>query len=544
MEKFVSVTFLLAGLLSAAGCGPRDAGASELETGLPSAPLSSDGPARNVPVVKHLTGDPAAGKAVFRFETFGNEGFWSEAARLPDGLEAVQLTALGALRLGLSIDLEALDLPARSALTAELNKSFLSGPLLNSHANFVKLLNSNAVIGLVVKDSNRDGRVDLQTGDKLGVSCALCHAITDSALLDNPTGGSIGRRVDGPAVHTIRMGALLALAANTRAFFPMAQLRQPDGKSIGRAPAFFGITKSSTEAEVDAYFSNPAFFPHGVFDDTADGVGNPLHNGPAFRTDLSGPWGSSGELAALDQFTNAKYTVALDPTTLLTPEGRSFLHKTAGAAGDRLAEDYAEVLKATGVAEYPYVVARKLGQPGDPNTPAGLRVAEQQLIDLNGYLDSLQAPSGAVVDSGAADRGRELFRTSAGCTACHNVNQKTPVPAIVIAMKGIFPADAPRVLGQREAPMGPLLDTEGSTFDDEMIVFNASLRGLARGVAMPLLMDLTRKPAFLHDDSVGSLDRLLDPERGYDAPHPFYVADPVERTEVVRFLQRLDDTRK
>ena len=541
MAKFVPVAVVLASLI--AGCAPEPPAATlELPVGVLA--QSSDGPAVMTRPASHLAGDPARGKEVFRYETFGNEGFWSDAARLPQGLTAAKLTPAGALGLGLSFDLEAMAWPTRRAIIGELNQNFLSGPLLNSPATLLELLNANAVIGLVVKDSNQDGQVDLARGDKLGVSCALCHAITDSALLDNPSGGSIGRRFDGPAVHTIRIGALLALAANTRAFFPLAQLQQPDGSSIGRAPASRGLTRTSSEAELDAYFSDPAFYPRGSFDQTADGVGNPLHDAPVFRADLAAPWGSAGEVSTLDHLTNAKYTLGLDPSALLTPEGRSYLRLTGGAAGDRLAADYAEVLAVTGVTGFPYVDARKLGAPGEPVSPVGRRVDEQKLVDLNGYLNSLAAPCGAVVDTGAADRGRELFRSTAGCTACHNVTQRTSVPAGVVAMKAIFPGDAPRVLGERQAPMVPLLDTEGSTFDDPMIVFNASLRGLPRGVALPLLMDLARKPAFLHDDSVPSLERLLDPTRGPNAPHPFYLADPVERTEVIRFLQRLDDTRK
>ena len=73
-----------------------------------------------------------------------------------------------------------------------------------------------------------------------------------------------------------------------------------------------------------------------------------------------------------------------------------------------------------------------------------------------------------------------------------------------------------------------------------MIVVDASLIGGTRGDAMPLLLDLARKPVFLHDDSVPSLDGLLDPARGASAPHPFYVADKLQRADMVEFLRGLD----
>ena len=89
-------------------------------------------------------------------------------------------------------------------------------------------------------------------------------------------------------------------------------------------------------------------------------------------------------------------------------------------------------------------------------------------------------------------------------------------------------------------PLNPVLNTAASIFDDKMAVVNASLRGEKRGIAMPLLLDLGRKPVFLHDNSVPTLDALLQARRGPMAPHPFYVADPARRAEVVAYLRSLD----
>ena len=107
-------------------------------------------------------------------------------------------------------------------------------------------------------------------------------------------------------------------------------------------------------------------------------------------------------------------------------------------------------------------------------------------------------------------------------------------------MKTIFPGDNPVVLlPQRTPPLNPILDTPGVFFDDKMAVVNASFRGLERGTALPLLLDLDRKPVFLHDNSVPSLDALLDPSRGVDAPHPFFLDDTDQRKDVVTFLRSL-----
>ncbi len=49
-------------------------------------------------------------------------------------------------------------------------------------------------------------------------------------------------------------------------------------QTLGRAPT--GLTESSTEAEVDAYLSNPSFYPIGMFNDTVDANGDPMKNSP------------------------------------------------------------------------------------------------------------------------------------------------------------------------------------------------------------------------------------------------------------------------
>ena len=501
----------------------------------------SDGPMNQGTRAPRQDGNAKSGRDVFRFETFGNEGFWTDAVRLPAGVVAARVTPLQALQLGLQVDVEALDDATQKAVAAELKKdpTGQSSALFNDPAVTVKLINANAVAGMVVKDSNGDGRLDVAGGDKVGASCSLCHTITDGSVLSLPGGGSIGKRIDGPANHNINLGSIFAAANNSRALYPVLQLSLTanKGKTLGRAPT--GLTENSTEAEVDAYLSNPQFYPVGMFDDTFDGNGDPMHNTPFFRQDLAAPFGSEGTFARLDNFNNLVYTGLFDQTTLTTPGGRAFLHKLGGAAGDEIADDYVKVLAATGVTGYPFVKASPHPQPGSEDAPLGLRVDNQKLLDLNAYVVSLPAPRGVRGDSRAISRGRDLFRT-AGCTTCHNVEQEKPVPAGLVPMKVIFPGDTPVVLAQRMPPLNPVLDTMGTFFDDKLAIVNASLRGEVRGIALPLLLDLARKPVFLHDNSVPSLDNLFDPSRGATAPHPFYFSDAKARADMVAFLRSLD----
>ena len=502
---------------------------------------TADGPSDDTRLPRPQLGEARRGRDVFRQETFGTEGFWTDAARVPQGVTAARVTPLKALQLGLSVNVEALDAATKNAVAAELKKdpTGRTSAMFNDPATTAKLVNANAVIGLVVKDSNGDGRLDVGAGDKLGVTCALCHAIADGSVLSVPNGGSIGREVDGPTNHSLNVGSILATAANSRAFYPVLQLalNANGGKTFGRASK--GLTETSTEAEVDAYLSDPHNYPVGMFDDSPDGNGDPMHITPFFRQDLAAPFGSGGEIARLDNFNNLVYTALFDQTNLTSPGGRAFLNKLGGKAGAEIVDDYVKVLKATGVTGYPFVKAAPNPQPGSEEAPLGVRVDEQKLRDLNAYLVSLPAPRGEKADKKIIDHGRELFRTS-GCTSCHNVDQSKPVPAFVVPMSRIFPGDHPLTLAARMPPLNPIMDTPSVFFDDKMAVVNASLRGEARGIALPLLLDLARKPVFLHDNSVSSLDNLFDPARGSTMPHPFFVLDAGARADLIAFLRSLD----
>ena len=487
------------------------------------------GPADQGPqVAQDFSGDATLGRDVFRFETFGNEGFWTDAVRLPAGVKAAKVTPMQALELGLQVDVDAIDGPTKAKLAEELraDPSGRSSSVLNDPRVTAKLIMANAVMGMSAK------------GDKVGTSCALCHSMSDASVFTSPHGGSIGKRVDGPANHVLNMGMIFATAANTRALYPVAQLQLAanHGKTLGRAPR--GLTATSNEAEFDAYFSNPKYYPVGMFDDTPDGNGNPMHNPPLFRQDLAAPYGSEGTFTKIDDFSNFVYTVLFDQTMLTTPGARAFVHKLAGPAGDEMIASYVKILSDTGVTGYPYVQAKRTGKPGELATPISARVDNHKLLAMSAYLVSLQAPRGVVTDPQAVARGRELFM-AAGCTGCHNADQSRPVPTTLHAMARIWPGDHPAVLARRDPPLNPVLNSPG-LFDDKWAVVNASQRGEKRGVAMPLLLDLARKPVFLHDNSVPTLEDLFDARRGSTAPHPFYLSNARQRTDMANYLKSLD----
>ena len=582
----------LAGVLPLACSSSDDAGSSgttPTATTTPPAPTvapegglpGSAGPAdQTTNQFVHPTGDVTVGRDVFRFETFGNEGYWTQVLQLPQGMKEAGVTPLMALKLGLSVDIEKVPAALATAIAAEL-KTDLSpshAPKLNDPATTEALVEANAILGVVARNvKTLNGTLDIDptdvyAGESVGVSCAFCHSITDGSVFKpaaGARGGTIGKRVDGLTNHDLEVGKSVALAKHSVAFYPTLalQLTANGGKSLSRkGPGMGLISAAPTEIEVDAYLNDPVLYPIGMFDDAPDANGAPMHITPLFRGDLGAPWGSEGSIEKLHNFGNLVYTALLDPTDLTTVGGRKFLMERGGAAGIELADNYEGILATLGITKggatgYPFVgrstradvtIGLAAGAKVE-DSPIGMRVDETKLFAMNGYLNSLAAPAGVKTDAAAIARGRNEFRQS--CTSCHNDDQSKFVPQDMAAYNATVElySVAPKrpdlwsgyvgelVADRTSSGLAPVRNAP-ATFDDKLVVVDASNRGQPRGSAFPFLMDLARKPVFLHDDSVPSLDALLDPtKRAATDPHPFFVADAAKRADVIRFLESLDD---
>jgi len=136
------------------------------------------------------------GKQIFRYDTFGDETFWSDTLRMHEVIRsAVDPTT--ALSVGLKVDAEAL--PA--AVVQGIQDGTIS---LTSPDTTVALLKLDAVIGLKGKVETVGGRDTLV---RVGVTCALCHS-----TVDNSFAPGIGRRLDGWPNLDLNPGAIIALS--------------------------------------------------------------------------------------------------------------------------------------------------------------------------------------------------------------------------------------------------------------------------------------------------------------------------------------------
>lgn len=520
------------------------------------------------------------GRQVCRYETFGNQRFWTDAMQLPQGIAGAGVTPLQALGLGLNVNVAALSDGTAQALLEALDQVGNGTPpedtALGNPAVTLLLINEGAVIGVVPFDENGDRKplgsdaaydgmdaLDIAGGDKVGVTCALCHAKTDGSVV--PAGtvgpGSVGAETDGVIAGGLDVGAIFAAADNPLAYLPLLQLQFDalEGATIGKGD-FTGIASGGTVADATAaartYLTGTfedggeekRYYGTTSFDATPDGIGNATYFPPFFRTDLAAPWGHSGAFAELNDFNNLVYTVALDPTSLLTADGRAFLNVLAGPVGDEIADRYEAVLRDTGVIPdgmavadvLPYVdVARTDLAPGSAAGPVGRRVSDARLADLAAYTDRLAAPPAPDgLDANLVSQGETLFTSAradggAGCAGCHTANPNQPVKEVIIPIATLYPGYGmpPVILDRSGAGLTPIQNSNAGpapSYDDSVVVLDASVRGEQRGEAKPLLLGLNTKLNYLHDGSVGGdtpaqgLQALLDPARGADSPHPFY----------------------
>ena len=131
------------------------------------------------------------GQQIFRFDTFGDETFWTDTLRIHEVI-TTGVSPATALAVGLKVDADAL--PPGLLQTADLN----------SPATTVALLKLNAVVGLQGTVETINGR---DTLTRVGITCALCHS-----TVNNSAASGIGQRLDGWPNLDLNPGAIIALS--------------------------------------------------------------------------------------------------------------------------------------------------------------------------------------------------------------------------------------------------------------------------------------------------------------------------------------------
>lgn len=180
-------TAVLLSLVTVGGCAPKTP-PPENAQGTPtgSADVTDDMSPANL----------ANGQQIFRFDTFGDEQFWTDTARMHEVIQK-SVSPATALSVGLKVDAEAI--PAEVAAAIKAGKVNLNDP-----ATTVTLLKLNAVVGVKGTVSTVNGK---DTLTRVGITCALCHS-----TVDNSFSKGIGKRMDGWPNEDLNVGAIIALS--------------------------------------------------------------------------------------------------------------------------------------------------------------------------------------------------------------------------------------------------------------------------------------------------------------------------------------------
>ena len=147
------------------------------------------------------------GRQIFRYDTFGDEVYWTDTLKLHRAIEGEKLGGVGpgvspktALSVGLKVDMD--------ALPADLVEKVKKGEVnLDDPATTLALIKLDAVLG-VKGTFNQNGSLK-----SVGLSCALCHSTVDDAFAPG-----IGHRLDGWPNRDLDSGAIISLAPDPSVF--------------------------------------------------------------------------------------------------------------------------------------------------------------------------------------------------------------------------------------------------------------------------------------------------------------------------------------
>jgi hypothetical protein len=306
------------------------------------------------------------GKRIFRFDTFGDEAYWSDTLRLHQAIAGEKLGGVGggvspktALAVGLKVDAEAI--PGDVADAIKKGQVNLDDP-----ATTLTLLKLNAVVG-VKGNFNADGSLR-----SIGLSCAVCHSTVDDSFAPG-----IGKRLDGWPNRDLNVGAIVSLAPGLPA---ISKLLGVDDATTKKVLASWGPGKFDAELNLDGKAFRPDGKPAATLIPPAYGMaGVNLHT-------WTGGWGT------------VTYWNAFVANLELNGQGTFFDRRLMNAS------------------QYPIAAKNGLG-----NKRARNDVVTSKLAALHFYQLALPTPvpPAGSFDPDRASRGEALFNGKAQCATCH-----------------------------------------------------------------------------------------------------------------------------
>lgn len=161
------------------------------------------------------------GKQTFRYDSFGDEAFWSDALHLDKAIAGAPNGGVGggvspktALSVGLKVDAEALP----KALVGKIKAGKVN---LDDPATTLALLKLNAVVG-VKGTFEKDGHLK-----SMGITCAICHSTVDDSF-----SAGIGKRLDGWPNRDLNVGAIISLAPDLSSVTKLLGVDLPTLKKV------------------------------------------------------------------------------------------------------------------------------------------------------------------------------------------------------------------------------------------------------------------------------------------------------------------------
>jgi len=185
------------------------------------------------------------GKQIFRYDTFGDETYWSDKLKLHQAIQGTKFGGVGsginpktALAVGLKVDIDALPQP----LINQIKQGKVN---LDDPATTLALIKLDAVLG-VKGTFNPDGSLKA-----MGLTCAVCHSTVDDAFAPG-----IGHRLDGWSNQDLNVGAIVSLAPDLST---LTNLLGVDEATVKQVLASWGPGKFDAELNLDG----KAFRPDG-----------------------------------------------------------------------------------------------------------------------------------------------------------------------------------------------------------------------------------------------------------------------------------------